>query len=216
LRGAGYEVVEASTGSDGLRLVREKEPDLVLLDVMLPDINGIEVCRQIKANADLTGIHVVVLSAFQTTPDDQADGLEAGADGYIARPITNRELLARVEAVLRLKRAEHALRERTRQLEERVKELNCLYGISQLVQSPGISLEEVLQGAVALIPPAWQYPEIACARIILEDQEFRTDRFQETAWRQVCDIEVRGSRASRLEVYYLEERPELDEGPFLE
>jgi PAS domain S-box-containing protein len=216
LRSAGYEVMEASTGGDGLRLTTEEEPDLILLDVMLPDMDGLEVCRQVKANSDLVGSFVVLLSAFRTASEDQVSGLEAGADDYIARPITSRELLAHVEAMLRLKRTEDALRERTRQLDQRVKELNCLYGISQLREKPDISLDETLQGTVNLIATAWQYPEVACACIILGDQVFKTDRFQETAWRQACEIKAWGSPAGRVEVYYLGKRPELDKGPFLE
>jgi PAS domain S-box-containing protein len=215
LKQAGHEILEATTGADGLRLAREEEPDLVLLDVMLPDMNGLEVCRHIKADAHQGGSFVVFLSAFQTRPADHADGLEAGADGYITRPVANRELLARVEAMLRFKRAEDTLRERTHQLGERVKELNCLYGISQLVETPGISLDEILQGTVDLIPPSWQYPEITCARITLEDQEFKTDNFQTTPWRQAQDIRVHGNPAGGVEVIYLEERPTIDEGPFL-
>jgi PAS domain S-box-containing protein len=215
LKEAGHEISEATTGADGLRLTREEEPDLVLLDVKLPDMNGLDVCRQIKADAHQGGSFVVLLSAFQTGPDDHADGLEAGADGYITRPIANRELLARVQAMLRHKHAEDALRERTHQLGERVKELNCLFGISQLVGTPGISLDEILQGTVDLIPPAWQYPEITCARITLEDQEFKTDNFQETPWRQAQDIKVRGDPAGSVEVIFLQEMPTIDEGPFL-
>jgi CheY-like chemotaxis protein len=215
LKEAGHEISEATTGADGLRLTREEEPDLVLLDVKLPDMNGLDVCRQIKADAHQGGSFVVLLSAFQTGPDDHADGLEAGADGYITRPIANRELLARVQAMLRHKHAEDALRERTHQLGERVKELNCLFGISQLVGTPGISLDEILQGTVDLIPPSWQYPEITCARITLEDQEFKTDNFQETPWRQAQDIKVRGDPAGSVEVIFLQEMPTIDEGPFL-
>ena len=83
-------------------------------------------------------------------------------------------------AVAERKRAEEALRERTHRLGERVKELDCLYGISALVEKPTISLAEILQGTVALMPPAWQYPEITGARVILEGQEFRTKSFRET------------------------------------
>jgi signal transduction histidine kinase len=113
-------------------------------------------------------------------------------------------------------RVEEALRERTRELGERVKELNCLYGISRLVQTPGISLDEILQGTAELIPPSWQYPEIACARLVLEEGngEFRTENYEEAAWMQTADITVRGERFGLLEVCYLEERPEADEGPF--
>jgi PAS domain S-box-containing protein len=214
LKGAGYEVLEAATGVEGLQLAKEMGPDLVLLDVMLGDMDGLEVCERIKADTDLAGSYVILLSPITPT-DNQANGLEAGADGYITRPISNRELLVYVEAMLRLKRAEDALQERTHQLDERVKELNCLYGISQLVEKPDASLEEILQGTAHLIPPAWQYPEITVARITLDGQEFKTDNFQETTWLQSRDIKVCGEPAGTVEVYYLEERPEIDEGPFL-
>ncbi|UCH86790.1 MAG: response regulator [Dehalococcoidia bacterium] len=112
-------------------------------------------------------------------------------------------------------RTEQALSERTHHLSERVKELNCLYGISRLVERADFSLEQFLQGTVELIPPAWQYPEVTCARIMLEDQEFRTGNFRESNWRQTADIIVLGQRLGIVEVCYLEERPKSDEGPFL-
>ena len=115
----------------------------------------------------------------------------------------------------RRRRAEEALRERTGQLRERVKDLKCLYGISSITEKRGLSLREILQRAVELIPRSWQYPEVTCARITLEGQEFRTEGFKETAWRQASGILVHGEPAGTVEVYYLEERPEADAGPFL-
>jgi len=121
----------------------------------------------------------------------------------IARDITER------------KRAEETLQKQTHDLEERLKELNCLYGISKLIEKPGISLEDIAQGAVDLIPPSWQYPQITCARLVLEGREFRTENFRETVLRQTSNIIVHGDQIGTLEVYYLEERPEEYEGPFL-
>ena len=120
-----------------------------------------------------------------------------------------------VENLAERKRVVEAIRERTHHLGERVKELNCLYGISRLVERPGISLEDILQGTVELFPPAWQYPEVTCARITLQGQEFRTENFRESRWRQTSDIIVLGQRIGTVEVCYLNERPESDEGPFL-
>ncbi len=113
------------------------------------------------------------------------------------------------------KRAKEALRQRTHDLGERVKELNCLYGISRLVEKPGMSLEEIAQGTADLIPPSWQYPQVTCARISLDGQEFRTDNFRESPWSQTADITVHGKRVGAVEVCCLEERLESDEGPFL-
>jgi len=122
LRSAGYEVVEASTGTEGLERARAAQPDLVLLDVLLPDFNGVELCRKIKADPATHHLFVVLLSSFETSSDSQVTGLEAGADGYIARPIENRELLARIQAMVRITEAEAALRRAHDELERRVAE----------------------------------------------------------------------------------------------
>ena len=112
-------------------------------------------------------------------------------------------------------RSEEELRKRTRDLGKRVKELNCLYDVSKLIETPDISLNEIIQGMVDLIPPSWRYPEITCSRIILEDEEYKTVNFKETGWKQSSEIFVTGKRMGTLEVFYLEERPEIYEGPFL-
>ena len=111
LQKAGYDTIEASTGMDGLRLTIEHRPDLVLLDVILPDIYGYEVCRRIKSEANLTGTIVILISSLDTQEDHQTQGLEIGADGYIARPVSNRNLLAHIKSFLRLKDAEDNLRQ---------------------------------------------------------------------------------------------------------
>ena len=113
------------------------------------------------------------------------------------------------------KQAERAVEELAYDLGERVKELNCLHGISDLVEIPGISLEEILQGTVDLIPPAWQYPEVTCARITLEGQEFSTENFCHSPWQQTAGILARGEQIGTVQVGYLQERPASDEGPFL-
>jgi signal transduction histidine kinase len=110
---------------------------------------------------------------------------------------------------------EKAMRQQTRELDERVKELHCLYAISSLVDRPSISLEQIFQAVVELIPPAWQYPQITCARIIFQDQEFRTAGFKETDWKQTADIKEYNELIGAVEVYYLAEKPEGEEGPFL-
>jgi two-component system, sensor histidine kinase len=99
---AGYRVVEAATGADALRLVREAKPQLILLDVKLPDVNGIELCRTIKSDPVSTHIMVLQISAVHTTRADRIYGLECGADTYLIEPVEADELLATVNALLRL------------------------------------------------------------------------------------------------------------------
>ena len=110
LESAGYSLLTAPGGAEALRLTGEQKPDLVLLDANLPDISGFDVCKQIKADTRLRGIFVVILSARHTGSSTQSEELETGADGYITRPIPRRELLACVQAMLRVQTAEKALR----------------------------------------------------------------------------------------------------------
>lgn len=107
------------------------------------------------------------------------------------------------------------LKEDQAALRERLKELRCLYGISQLAEQHAGSLPDLLQGIVRLLPPSWQYPEICQARLILHDERYETEGFRESCWRQAAPIRVRGERSGTVEVVYLEERPSLNEGPFL-
>jgi two-component system, sensor histidine kinase len=99
---AGYRVVEADTGADALRLVREAKPQLILLDVKLPDVNGIQLCRTIKSDPVSAHIMVLQISAVHTTRADRIYGLECGADTYLIEPVQADELLATVNALLRL------------------------------------------------------------------------------------------------------------------
>ena len=110
---------------------------------------------------------------------------------------------------------EEALQKRTHDLNERVKELTCLHDISEILMKQSVSLDDLLESLVDLIPSGWQYPEIACARILLPDKAYMTRNFAETEWRQAREIVVHGKPAGRVEVYYLEVMPKADEGPFL-
>ncbi|WP_030904034.1 fused response regulator/phosphatase [Streptosporangium amethystogenes] len=105
LRRSGHQVVQATGGLEALTKVRELQPDLVVLDVRLPDISGYEVCEQIKADAATSSIPVIQISGAAITPADRAHGLERGADAYLAEPVEPDEFAATVEATLRYYRA---------------------------------------------------------------------------------------------------------------
>ena len=100
LESEGYRVLEAKNGEEGLTLIRETKPDLVLLDWMLPFLSGIEVCRQMRRLPDLKSIAVIMLTA-KSEEADKPRGLEVGADDYVTKPFSPSELMARVKAVLR-------------------------------------------------------------------------------------------------------------------
>jgi PAS domain S-box-containing protein len=111
LRSAGFEVLEASTGKEALELLRAHHPQLVILDVNLPDVSGFEVCRQIKESPDTAHVLVMHMSASSVGVENKVAGLTSGCDGYLTEPVDPQELVAHVHALLRLKRAEEALRE---------------------------------------------------------------------------------------------------------
>jgi two-component system sensor kinase FixL len=122
-------------------------------------------------------------------------------------PATNRNLSPAAQSNDELRRMSWALT-------ERIKELDCLYGISHIVENSGGSLERILQATVELLPRSWAYPEITCARIVLRGDEYACYNYAPSPWVQRAPISVHGERAGDVEVLYLEERPELDEGPF--
>jgi len=130
LEDAGYTVSEAETGLAGLTRARTDQPDLILLDLMLPDINGNEVCRRLKADPATAQIHILVITGYDAESAHRTEVLEAGADGYVQRPIPNRELIARVEALLRLKRVQDDLRAANARLQEREERYRRLFNVS--------------------------------------------------------------------------------------
>jgi two-component system, cell cycle response regulator len=116
LRFRGYEILEASDGEQALALVRDAAPDLLLLDVMLPDIDGYEISRRIKGSTELPFIPIILVTARDSTQDKVA-GLDAGADDYLTKPINFPELEARVRSMLRIKRLQDELEVKNRELE---------------------------------------------------------------------------------------------------
>ena len=114
----GYRVVKAATGSDGLRLAFERTPDLILIDMALPDMAGLEACRRLRDDGRTVDVPIM----FLTSPENIGDvvqGLEAGGDGYITKPFNPRELVARVKSALRLKALNDTLKALNRELAER-------------------------------------------------------------------------------------------------
>jgi signal transduction histidine kinase len=109
LQSSGYQVWEAVNGHEALELV-ERGPDIVVLDIRLPDIDGFEICRRIKSNPETAGITVIHLSATFVRGEDKARGLEGGADGYLTSPVGQAELVATIRAFVRLRQAESAQR----------------------------------------------------------------------------------------------------------
>jgi two-component system, cell cycle response regulator len=117
LRFRGYDVLVAERGEEAITKVHEEAPDLILLDIMMPDMDGYEVARRIRAERDLPYIPIIVVTARDST-EDKVTGLDAGADDYLTKPINFPELEARVRSMLRIKRLQDQLEETNRELEQ--------------------------------------------------------------------------------------------------
>ena len=100
-------------------------------------------------------------------------------------------------------------------LRERVKELTALHGTARILQDDARPVADALAAVAALIPPAWQYPELTCARIVFDGEELRTARFAVSPWRQSAEFRTAAGRPGRIEVFYAERAPDAAEGPFL-
>ena len=154
LRREGYHVVEGGTGSDALRLAAQR-PDLIVLDVHLPDVDGFQVCRQLKADPATASIPVLHLSSVFVGSEFRTQGLDSGADGYLSQMIEPPELVATVRALLRTRRAEEAARRAARQwqatfdairdgialLDRNGVLLRCNAALAGVLGRPGASLE---------------------------------------------------------------------------
>lgn len=138
--------------------------------------------------------------------------------GHMKRTISLMQIIEELNReVCELKRANKEKMQRvTINLEERIQELNSLYDISSLKAGTNFALDHVLQAVVDFIPPAIQYPEIACARIVLEGYNFETKNFRDTRWKMSQEIRVENERIGVLEICYLKKMPELEKVLFHE
>ena len=117
----GFEVLDAFKGEEGLELTVKNHPDLILLDIMMPEMDGFEVCRRIKAKDDTRDIPIIFISA-KAESEDRVQGLELGASDYITKPLDKGEVIARIQLQVKLKRQEDQLREYAQNLEKMVED----------------------------------------------------------------------------------------------
>ncbi len=122
LAAQGYEILTATDGAEALAQAKEKRPDLILLDVMMPKLDGIEVCQRLKADATLPFMPIIMVTA-KSDPKDIVMGLEAGGDDYLTKPVDQAALVARVKSMLRIKRLHDTVQDQAARLEAQTKQL---------------------------------------------------------------------------------------------
>ena len=255
LRAHGHEIAAAADGAEALQQALIQPPDIIISDIMMPNMDGYQLCRECKQNEQLKDIPFVFYTATYTLDEDKKFALSLGAATFLVKPAEpdvfvqklseivekvqsgalapakiaplepslflteyNKRVVAKLEDKVAQLEAEIAQRKRTEHtLNERVKELQCLYGIANITEKPEITLDELYQEIANLLPVGWQYPEITCAKITINGKEFKAENCTDRGpkWKQSVDIKVHGAKAGVVEVGYLEKRPELDEGPFL-
>lgn len=137
---AGYDVLQAEDGLEGIEIAEASQPDLILLDVMMPEMNGFEVCRHLKGNAVTSGIPIIMVTALREV-QYRIKGIEAGADEFLSRPHHREELLVRVQALVQLKRARQ-------RLEEERNRLQLLYDISRAI-STHLDLDQMMANIIS-------------------------------------------------------------------
>ena len=136
----GYDVLQAEGGPEGITIAEENHPDLILLDVMMPEMNGFEVCRHLKSNGNTGGIPIIMVTALREV-QYRIKGIEAGADEFLSRPHHREELLVRVQALIQLKRAREGL-------EEERNRLQLLYDISGAI-STHLDLDQMMANIIS-------------------------------------------------------------------
>lgn len=222
----GYGCFSVENGAAAVEQLQKDDYDIVFTDMVMPLMDGMQLLRYIKEFFPDTD--VVVVTSFSEN-FRYSDVISAGAMDYIVKPFTKNELQAKLKRIIRERKlirsyreeiqarklTEEKLQEKSHELGERIKELNCLFKIAELARTQGLSREELLQKTVDFIPAGWQFPEITCVRIAVRGKEYVTDNFRESAWKQASDITVLGKKFGSLEVCYLAERPAAHEGPFL-
>jgi two-component system, OmpR family, response regulator len=183
----GYNVLPAYDGQQALELARHRQPDLLVLDLMLPKIDGLDVCRILRAE---TRLPIILLTA-RTTEDDKLLGLDLGADDYVTKPFSPRELLARVRAVLRRYRVQATLPERDsarRAFRFAGWELNLR---TRRLTSPAGAAVDLSNGEFSLLAALCRAPQ----RVLSRDQLLSMSRLHESeVYDRAVDVQIRRLR----------------------
>ncbi|MBN2169533.1 MAG: response regulator [Actinobacteria bacterium] len=201
------------------RYAEEVDFDLVICELDLPEGRGLALVNLLNRKKFPPPVIIVTGSGNEKTV---LEVFRSGAFGY-AKKGRDLEagLLSEVERAFEYLSTAGSPGNRNwdasiaLKLAERTKELDCLYGISKLIERKSADLQEILEGTVQLIPPSLQHPASACARVIVDEKQYKSSGFKKSKWSIFADIEVHSKTVGRVEAFYLEPETEQDDGPFI-
>lgn len=218
------EIIEATSGNEALAATLDHSFSLAILDVKMPEMDGYELAEHLRGDIKTRNLPIIFLTAVYSAEERIFEGYKVGAVDYIVKPYTPIILLSKVRVFLDLARAREELAGHRDQLErlvqDRVREIRCLYALSSLIAAPYDSVDKVLTEAVNLIPSGFQYPESLCARITFDGRDFVTPKFRKTPWQLTADIPSQpadsGASRSFVQVCYLEDTTDREGRTFIE
>lgn len=220
---SNFEISECVCAEDAVDFIvnQKNNFDLIVSDYNLMEMNGLDMYHVLREHGIETPFVILTGSGDEFLA---VKALKEGVDDYLIKdpdqgyfkilPVVLPNVIERNNDKLRRKKAEEERNILLQDLKERVKELTCMYSLFESIGQRD-KLDDIFQDTISFIPPGWQYPEITCARVKYLGNEYVTDNFKESKWKQASDIIVNDEISGSVEVFYLQEKPELDEGPFL-
>ena len=215
-----FRVAEAASREEFEKLLKEKKFDLVLSDFNILGFEGLQVIEAVKQKDPFMPVVIVTGTGSE---DIAVKAMKLGAADYVIKspehilqlPKTIMSAIEKQRLEDKYKFTAEALKKRSAELAKRVKEIDCLCGVSMLVVERNIFFEDLAQKIVNIIPSAWQYPEITCAKIVINGRNFQTENYFKTQWNQTTYIIVDGVPSGHIEICYTKQMQDSYEGPFL-
>jgi DNA-binding NtrC family response regulator len=213
LSGMGFDYISTTDGQKAVEILTSEHFDIVIADIQMPQIDGIELLRFIKE--EHAGTDVILITGYSQTYTF-TDVIREGATDYLEKPFTIDAVRAKIFRILKerslfaeynqelaqRREIERILQKKSADLEKRVRELDCLYQITRIMEQKKNQLEEIFQETVNTIPAALQYPQIAVVRLSHETREYCTIGFQRTPGTLIVPIKSKGKEVGAIEVCY--------------
>jgi len=204
-----FQVDTAGSVEEAYAKMSENKFDVIVSDYQMPIKDGLDFLKELRYNKNSIPF---ILFTGKGREEVAIKALYVGADGYFIKSGDTEtvfsELAYGIRQIVEKKRVEHSLC-------ERVKELHCLYELARLLEEPNMTIDKILEETINLLSTAWQNPDIAGARIVFENREYKTKNFKETLHKQQVDLKAKGKKVGVVELCYIEEIPAITKNLFI-